>query len=107
MYVPIYTGQFEKDLKRCRRRGKDLEKFKTLARTLLAGRPPDPIHRDHKLVGSFAGRRGCAAHDRMRVSACRTHHGSLLDFSLVSAGESMSGRSKWGGKACGELSRHS
>lgn len=59
MYTPLYTKQFEKDIKRCRRRGKDLEKFKILARTLLAGRPPDAIHRDHKLIGNRIGRRDC------------------------------------------------
>jgi len=59
MYTPLYTKQFEKDIKRCRRRGKDFEKFKILARTLLAGRPPDAIHRDHKLIGNRIGRRDC------------------------------------------------
>ena len=59
MYTPVYTRQFGKDVKRCKRRGKDLEKFKILARTLLAGEPPDPIHRDHKLIGDYAGRRDC------------------------------------------------
>lgn len=59
MYTPIYTKQFEKDLKRSRRRGKDIEKFKILARTLIAGKKPDPIHRDHKLVGNYRGRRDC------------------------------------------------
>ena len=59
MYTPVYTRQFEKDLKLAKRRAKDLEKFKILARTLLSGRPIDPIHRDHKLVGDFVGRRDC------------------------------------------------
>lgn len=59
MRAPVYTRQFAKDVERCRRRGKDLEKFKILARTLLAGRLPDAIHRDHKLSGSLAGRRDC------------------------------------------------
>ena len=59
MYVPVYTRQFEKDLERCRRRGKDLEKFKILARVLIAGQPLDAIHRDHKLVGNHIGRRDC------------------------------------------------
>ena len=58
-YVPVYTRQFEKDLKLAKRRGKNLEKFKIMARTLLAGQPLDPIHRDHKLIGNFAGRRDC------------------------------------------------
>ena len=59
MYAPVYTRQFEKDLKRCKRRGKNLKKFKILARTLLAGEPLDPLHRDHKLVGNYRGRRDC------------------------------------------------
>ncbi len=47
MYTPIYTMQFGKDMRRCVRRGKNMEKFKILARTFLSGRLPDPIHRDH------------------------------------------------------------
>lgn len=59
MYSPVYTKQFEKDLKRSKKRGKNLEKFKILARTLLAGERVDSIHRDHKLLGDFVGRRDC------------------------------------------------
>lgn len=58
-YTPVYTRQFEKDIKRAGRRGKNLEKFKIIARTLIAGQPLDPIHRDHRLVGNYAGRREC------------------------------------------------
>ena len=57
MYTPVYTKQFEKDVQRCQRRGKNLEKFKILARTLLEGRQSDAIHRDHKLTGNLSGRR--------------------------------------------------
>jgi mRNA interferase YafQ len=59
MYAPVYTKQFEKDTRWCLRRGKDLEKFKILARTLLSGIPLDAIHRDHRFLGCFAGRRDC------------------------------------------------
>ncbi len=59
MYSPVYTKKFSKDVKRCQRRGKNLDKFKIIVRSLLAGEPLDPIHRDHRLVGSFAGRRDC------------------------------------------------
>ncbi len=58
-YTPVYTKQFEKDLKRCKRRGKNLDKFKILARTLFSGKQLDPIHQDHKLFGNYAGRRDC------------------------------------------------
>ena len=59
MYTPIYTKQFNKDVKRCQRRGKNFEKLKIIARTLLAGESLDPIHRDHKLTGNYVGRREC------------------------------------------------
>jgi mRNA interferase YafQ len=55
----VYTKQFAKDLKRCRRRGKNLDKFKIIVRGLLAGEPLDPIHRDHRLVGNLTGRHDC------------------------------------------------
>jgi len=59
MYTPVYTRQFERDLKLALRRGKNLEKFKIIARTLLAGQPLDQIHRDHRLLGNYTGRRDC------------------------------------------------
>jgi len=59
MYTPVYTKQFEKDVKRCQRRGMNLDKFKILARTLLSGESLDSIHKDHKLVGNYLGRRDC------------------------------------------------
>lgn len=59
MYIPVYTRQFERDLKLAVRRGKHIEKFKIIARTFLAEQPLDPIHRDHRLAGNYAGRRDC------------------------------------------------
>jgi mRNA interferase YafQ len=59
MLTPIYTKQFEKDVKRSQRRGRNFDKFKIIARTLLSGEQLDPIHRDHKLTGNYIGRREC------------------------------------------------
>ncbi len=59
MFTPVYTKQFEKDVKRSGRRGKNLEKFKIIAHDLLSGRELDPIQRDHQLVGNYVGRREC------------------------------------------------
>jgi len=59
MYAPVYTRQFERDLKLAIRRGRNIDEFKIIARTLVAGQPLDPIHRDHRLVGSYVGRRDC------------------------------------------------
>ena len=59
MLIPVYARQVEKDVKRRLRRGKNPEKFKLIARTLLAGEPLDPIHRDHNRIGDWQGRRDC------------------------------------------------
>ena len=57
--VPIYTKQFEKDLKRSLKRSKRMEKFKLVAEDSIEGQELDPIYRDHKLIGNFIGRREC------------------------------------------------
>ena len=59
MYTPAYTRQFSKDLKLARKRGKSMEKLKLLVQSLTAEKMPDSIHRDHKLIGDYVGRREC------------------------------------------------
>ena len=59
MRKPVYTRQFAKDVKKAQRRNKNLDKFKIIATTLLNGETLDEIHRDHKLLGSYSGRREC------------------------------------------------
>lgn len=59
MRIPAYTRQFERDIKRARKRGKNLDKFKIIANTLLEGKQLDPLHRDHQLIGNYTGRREC------------------------------------------------
>jgi len=59
IFRPVYTRQFERDIKRIKTRGKNLEKIKIIIRTLLQGEQLDAIHRDHKLIGDYKGRREC------------------------------------------------
>ncbi len=59
MYNPILYKQFEKDVKCCQIRGKNLDKFKILTKTLLSGKSLDSIHNDHKLVVNYVGWRDC------------------------------------------------
>ena len=59
MLVPAYTKQFEPDTKRMEKRGKNLEKMKIIIRAIVAEEAPDAIHRDHKLIGNWKGRREC------------------------------------------------
>jgi mRNA interferase YafQ len=59
MLKPVYTKQFAKDVKKAQKRNKNLDKFKIIATTLLRGETIDDIHRDHKLLGNYSGRREC------------------------------------------------
>ena len=59
MLEAVYTRQFERDVKRAKRQGKDLEKLKPVVRALVRERALDPAYRDHRLVGAYTGRREC------------------------------------------------
>ncbi len=59
MLTPIFNRQFDKDLKRMQKRGKNIEKIKIIIRSLIAEESLDAIHREHKLIGNWQGRREC------------------------------------------------
>ena len=59
MLTPGYTKQFARDTRRMEKRGKNLEKMKIIVRSIVAEETLDTIHRDHKLVGNWKGRREC------------------------------------------------
>ncbi|MDQ6913305.1 MAG: type II toxin-antitoxin system YafQ family toxin [Verrucomicrobiota bacterium] len=53
------TAQFKKDIKRQRRRGKEIDKIKVVIERLLTGKPLPPNYKDHPLTGNWIGRRDC------------------------------------------------
>ena len=53
------TKQFVKDVRRMAKRGKDLEKLKTVVRLLADDKALDPRHRDHSLSGQWGSSRDC------------------------------------------------
>lgn len=53
------TTQFARDVKRMRKRGKDLENLKRVVAALAEGRALEPRYRDHPLMGPWAGSRDC------------------------------------------------
>jgi mRNA interferase YafQ len=57
MRSPSYSTQFHCDVKRLQKRGKDLEKLKTLIELLLAGQPLPLQYKDHPLKLNWAGYR--------------------------------------------------
>lgn len=53
------TTQFAKDLKRMRKRGKDLDLLKAAVMDLAVGKTLDPNFRDHALTGPWRHCRDC------------------------------------------------
>ena len=56
MLRPSYTTQFGRDLKLMQKRGKDPEKFKTVANLLIEQKALASSFRNHKLSGNYKGR---------------------------------------------------
>jgi mRNA interferase YafQ len=57
--TPRRTGQFKRDYKLMKRRGKDMDKLRTIMRKLADQETIEAKHRDHPLVGNYVGRREC------------------------------------------------
>ena len=53
------TTQFARDLKRMRKRGKELPKLMDVVRLLATGTPLPPKFRDHPLAGPWQESRDC------------------------------------------------
>jgi mRNA interferase YafQ len=51
------SGQFQRDVKRLQKRGKNMGKLKTLIDVLLADEPLPPKYKDHPLKHNYAGYR--------------------------------------------------
>lgn len=53
MRRPHFTSQFRRDVKRARRRGKDVEKLRRVVRLLIEENPLPARLRDHPLKGDW------------------------------------------------------
>ncbi len=59
MRTPLYTKQFEKDLKKMEKRRRILEKIKGVIKKLVNEERLDARNKNHKLIGNYKGRREC------------------------------------------------
>lgn len=57
MRRPEYSTQFRRDVKRVQKRGKDMQKLRSLLELLIAADPLPPNYRDHPLKNDWAGYR--------------------------------------------------
>ena len=53
------TSQFKRDVKRMKKRGKDLSKLKEVLEKITRGQELEATYRDHVLVGQYRGTREC------------------------------------------------
>lgn len=78
------TTQFARDVKRMKKRGKDLGKLQSVVRLLADGVALPQKHRDHPLIGQWAPARDChvepdwiliytADSDSLRLERTGTH----------------------------------
>ncbi len=59
MYELRPTARFQKDLKRLKKRGYNLDLLTAILRKLANDEPLPPKNRDHDLTGNFVGCREC------------------------------------------------
>ncbi|MBV5330460.1 MAG: type II toxin-antitoxin system YafQ family toxin [Chlorobium sp.] len=53
MRQPDYSSQFKRDVRQAQKRGKDMEKLKTLLTLLIEGNPLPATYLDHPLKGRW------------------------------------------------------
>ena len=53
------TSQFKRDVRRMRKRGRDLGKLKEVLEKIVSGQELEAKYRDHALVGQYKGTREC------------------------------------------------
>ena len=59
MLSPIFENRFKKDIKRLKKRGKNMEKLKIVIEKLLNNEMLEPKYKDHALTGNWNGYRDC------------------------------------------------
>ena len=57
MLTPVRSAQFKRDVKRAKKRGKDLSKLRTLLSLLIERKPLPASSFDHPLKGNWKGYR--------------------------------------------------
>ena len=53
--TPVRSSQFKRDVKKAAKRGKDLDKLRTLVKLLIEKQPLPEQYSDHPLIGNWRG----------------------------------------------------
>jgi len=54
MKTPAFTNQFNRDMKTCKKRQKDITKIKAIMFDFIVGNPLPPSSKDHTLTGTHS-----------------------------------------------------
>ena len=55
--IPVRSSQFKRDVKRAKKRGRDLTKLRSVLQSLIRQEPLSALHLDHPLRGGWKGYR--------------------------------------------------
>ena len=59
MLIPIYTKQFQRDIKRAKKRNKDTDKLKIVMTILINEEKLSQKYHNHKLTGNYSDNMEC------------------------------------------------
>ena len=65
MLIAVYTNSFKKDLKRVKKRGKNLNKLKDIIAKIVNEEPLPAKNKEHKLIGNYKDRWECHIESEM------------------------------------------
>ena len=55
MLTPVWSGRFKRDVRRAKKRGKDMDKLKAVLSLLIEQKPLPASYNDHPLRGDWSG----------------------------------------------------
>ncbi len=74
----VTTTRFKKDLKRCNKRGKDIDKIEWIVSELQQLNPLPVNNKDHPLIGNWVGFRECHIESDWLLIYCLNEEKTLL-----------------------------
>ena len=55
MLTPVWSGRFKRDVRRAKKRGKDMDKLRAVLSLLIEQKPLPASYNDHPLRGDWSG----------------------------------------------------
>ena len=79
MLKPVFRKRFEKDVKRAKKRHKDVDKLKKAITLLLENKPLPALYREHVLSGNYSNHWECHLESDWLLIYKRTEDALILE----------------------------